>query len=252
MKVFQRVAVGAVLALFGCLAIAQDETDPTIEEIPEPPKWERSLDFGLSGASGNTDTQDIYASFKAHKATDRFTIDLIATYRKSESDGDDTDNRLYTQGRYTWLFADSKWGLFAQGSLEIDRFKSWDERVTGAAGPSYRFIGNDKTFLEGRVGFGFVAILGGDTDDEVDPELILGSSCRHKFNDQWSLTANAELLPNLNDTSEYRFLGDVGIEYSLAESWSIKAGIEEVFDSDPGAGTDESDFYYFLALSAKF
>jgi len=250
---FRLIALPVALACTAGVALAQDEAAPDEIKVPEPPKWERSLDFGLSGASGNTDTQDIYAAFNAHKATDQATIDFVATYRKSESDGDDTSNRFFMQGRYTWILDDSKWGLFADGSFEIDRFQVWDQRISAHVGPSYRFIDNDKTFLEGRVGFGAVGTYGGNgRDDMTDPELDIGASFRHKFNDKLSMTANADLLPNLNETSEYRFLGDAGIEYSLAESWSLKAGVQEVFDSNPGPGFDESDFYYFVALSAKF
>ncbi len=252
MNVFRFVTLSAALAITGA-AIAQDEAAPGEVEVPEPPKWERSLDFGLSGASGNTDTQDIYAAFNAHKATDKATIDFVALYRKSESDGSDTSNRFFTQGRYTWILNESKWGIFADASFEVDRFQVWDQRISAHVGPAYRFIDNEKTYLEGRVGIGVVGTYGGSgRDDNTDPEAIIGASFRHKFNDKLSMTANAEYLPNLDDTGEYRFLGDAGIEYSLAEAWSLKAGVREVFDSNPGTGFDESDFYYFVALAAKF
>ena len=253
MNIVRLFALPAALAITGSAVLAQDkDAAPSEVEVPELPKWERSLDFSLTGASGNTDMQDIYTAINAHRATDRSTIDFVATYRKSESDGEDTANRLFVQGRYTWLFTDSKWGVFAQGSFEINRFQNWDQRLTAATGPSHRFIDNGKTFLEGRVGVGFVGTYGEDRDDQTDPEASIGATLRHKINGKLSFTANAELLPNLDDTSEFRFLGDAGLEYSLAESWSLKAGVQEVFDSNPGAGFEESDFYYFVALSAKF
>ena len=252
-KAFRLLIVPAALACVTGAALAQDEAAPGDIEVPEPPKWERSLDFGLSGASGNTDTQDIYAAFNAHKATEQATIDFIATYRKSQNDGQDTSNRFFTQGRYTWIFEDSKWGLFAGGTFELDRFQIWDQRISAHVGPSYRFIDNDKTFLDARLGVGVVGTYGGSgRDDMTDPEAILAASFRHKFNDKLSLAANADLLPNLEDTSEFRFLGDLGVEYSLAESWALKVGIQEVYDSNPGAGFKKSDFYYFAALSVKF
>lgn len=250
MNRFKCIMLPVAFAISGA-ALAQDEAAPGEIEIPEPPKWERSLDFGLSGSSGNTDTQDILAAFNAHKATDEATIDFVATYRLSESDGDETANRFFTQGRYTWIFEDSKWGLFADASFEIDRFKDWDQRIAAHAGPAYRFIDNDTTFLEGRVGAGVVGTFGGDADDDVSPEGLIGASFRHKFNEQWSMVANAEYLPNLEE-SGYRFLGDAAVEYSLADEWSLKAGVREVYDSDPAAGFDKSDFYYYLALAAKF
>ncbi|MCB9838714.1 MAG: DUF481 domain-containing protein [Phycisphaeraceae bacterium] len=242
----------AALCIASGSALAQDAADPGTVEIPEPPKWERSLDFGLSGASGNTDTQNLYAAFNAHKATDKATIDFLAEYRKSENNGNDTANRFYTKGRYTWILDDSKWGIFVQGSFEDDQFQAWDQRITAAVGPSYRFIDDEKTYLEGRVGFGVVGTYGGTRDDKTDPELDFGASLRHKFNDKLSMTANLDVLPNLNDTGEYRLLADAGIEYSLAEAWSLKGGVAEVYDSNPGTGFDKGDFYYFLTLSAKF
>lgn len=250
MNRFKAIALPIALGCAAGVALAQDEAPGDIE-VPEPPKWERSLDFGLSGASGNTDTQDLLAAFTAHKATEKATIDFIATYRKSESNGSDTANRFFAQGRYTWIINESKWGIFADGSFEVDRFQAWDQRIAGHVGPSYRFIDNDKTFLEARAGIGAVGTFGGSADDDVSPEGLLGASLRHKFNDKLSLVANAEYLPNLEE-SEYRFLADAAIEYSLAEEWSLKAGVRDIFDSDPGAGFDDNDFYYYVALSAKF
>jgi putative salt-induced outer membrane protein len=253
MNKFHLFALPVVLACACGVAVAQDEAAAGDTEVPELPKWERSLDFGLSGASGNTDNQDIYAAFNAHKATDKATIDFNAMYRKSESDGSDTANRLAVKGRYTWILGDSKWGIFADASFEDDNFQIWDQRLSAHVGPAYRFIDNDKTFLEGRVGVGFVGTYGGTgRDDTTDPEALIGATLRHKFANDLSFVANAELLPNLDDTDEFRFLGDAAIEYSLAESWALKAGIQEVYDSNPGAGFEKSDFYYFVALAAKF
>ncbi len=237
-------------------AIAQDSdknSDATIQiEVPEPPKWDRSLDFGLTGSTGNTVEQDINIAFNAHRITSKSTYDLAATYRLSTSDGEETDNRLYVTVRGTWLFTDSKWGIFTQSSADIDRFKAWDQRFTGHAGLSYRIIENDKTFFEGRAGIGGVWTIGSEFDDKIDPEGIIGATLRHQFTEKLSFLANAEYLPNLNDTGEYRFLGNAEIKYSLSESWSLKAGIEEVFDSDPDAGDEESDFYYTFKLSWNF
>jgi len=65
------------------------------------------------------------------------------------------------------------------------------------------------------------------------------------------MVANAEYLPNLEE-SGYRFLGDAAVEYKLADEWSLKAGVRQVYDSDPAPGFDKSDFYYYVALAAKF
>ncbi len=248
--------VFAATATSTLAAIAQDSNSnnesATEVEIPEPPKWNRSLDFGLSGSTGNTVEQDINLAFSAHKITPKSTYDFVATYRLSTDDGEETDNRLYLTGRRTWLFTDSKWGIFTQSSADIDRFKAWDQRFTGHAGLSYRIIDDTKTFFEGRAGIGGVWTIGSEFDDKIDPEGIIGATLRHQFTEKLSFLANAEYLPNLNDTGEYRFLGNAEIKYSLSESWSLKAGIEEVFDSDPDAGDEESDFYYTFKLAWNF
>lgn len=246
------MALGAVLALFGGAAIAQDELGPAVADIPEPPMWERSLDFGLTGSTGNTVEQDINIAFKAHKATDTSTNDFVATYRLSTSDNEETDNRFYATGRRTWLFTDSKWGIFAQGSADFDRFKAWDQRITGHGGLSYRVFQNDKTFFEARAGVGGVWTSGNDFDTETDPEGIIGLALRHKFNDKWSLKAGAQYFPNLKETNEYRYQYDVTLEYALSDSWSFKAGIEDFFDSSPDPGDKSDDFYYSFKLAWKF
>jgi putative salt-induced outer membrane protein YdiY len=249
-NVFRQLALGAVLALFGSAAIAQEEVGPAIADIPEPPKWERSLDFGIVGSTGNTVERDINLAFEAHKATDTNTNDITASYRLSSTDNKETDNRLYGTGRRTWLFTDSKWGIFTQGSADIDRFKAWDQRITGHAGLSYRIFQNDKTFFEARAGG--IWTSGTDFDTETDPEGVLGVSLRHQFNEKWSLKAGAQYFPNLKETNQYRYQYDVSLDYALSETWSFRAGIEDIFDSSPDPGDEADDFYYTFKLAWKF
>jgi len=239
------------------LAVAQDNSQPDadateVEAVPEPPEWESSLTIGLSGASGNTDNQDFYAAFSAIKNTDAANLEFKADYRRSEEDNETTEDRFYALGRYTWKFTDSKWGIYAQATLEHDRFKSWDERITVSVGPSYRFIDNEKTYLEGRAGVGVVGTYGGDAPDDTDLEALLGVTLRHKFTEKFSFKGTVDLFPNLSESGEYRLIGDASIEYKMSETWALTAGVQDIYDSDPELGDEKNDFYYYIALSLTF
>ena len=269
-------AAAMALSAIAGLAHAQDATNEgkapaTIEqdpaaEAPEPlegPKpfkllpdpWAGSIDAGVVGSSGNTDN----LSVRVNAAAERIIEDveetrLFATFFYQQDDGEDTENRFETGIRHDWLLPDSKWRYFARAGYEYDEFQNWDHRIVAGGGLGYEFINNDTTTLVGRAGLQAAWELGGDGGDRFTPEGILGIDFEHQLTERQKIFFTGDYLPALDDFFRYRAVAKAGWEIMLDPEANLylRAGIEDRYDSSPGADTKRNDLDYFITVGTTF
>lgn len=266
-----RLALLATLAAAAGLSRADDAADAGLRldlddppaadpNAPPPPPaeadtpwskgWKGTVDLGLNGSSGNSETLNFRGAAGTRRTTDRYDTfgDIIFTY--SQDDGNQTANRLEANGRNDWIIPDSKWVIFADAKFEYDEFTDYDVRISGHAGAGYKFIKTDKDDLLGRIGVGAYKEFGSATN-EIVPEGVLGVDYSHKFTDRQSFVFTGNFYPALNDFGPYRF--DLAAAYQFLvdpdSNLAFKVGIEDRYDSTPGAGFKRNDFDYFLSLA---
>lgn len=233
-------------------------------EPPEPtepaPKlsfwngWKRTVDLGVIGSDGNSETFGARGAFGMQRTTDYMETTVGLSYVYSSDNGEKTKSRGELTGRNDWFFGkESRWGFFAEGKAEYDEFQDWDWRLSGFIGPSYAFIRNEKTLLRGRVGVGGSYELGGD-DNGFQPELLLGLDFEHAFNDRNKVFATVEYLPSLSEFPEYRLNSKAGWEILVDEKSgaNLKLGVVDRYDSNPGDGFKKNDIEYFVTLGWAF
>lgn len=216
--------------------------------------WTRTVDLGVLGSDGNTETFGARAAVGAVRKTDYMETTVGLSYVYNTDNGEKTKSRGELTARNDWLFgAESRWGFFAEGKVEYDEFQDWDWRISGFVGPSYAFIRNDKTLLRGRVGAGGAYEIGGD-DEGFEPELLFGLDFEHKLNDRNKLFASAEYIPSLSDFPDYRANAKAGWEILVDEAtnMNLKLGVTDRYDSNPGEGFKKNDVEYFITLGWAF
>lgn len=234
------------------LSIAQPAADP-IEPAEPPAVWSGRFELGANGASGNSDTTSIYAALgvKREAPLSTFTDDL--SYRLATDDGATTTNRFFNRARYERRLAeDGRWSWFAQTSQEVDEFKDYDLRLSGSGGVGYDAIQTERTTLSLYAGAGAAREFGG-TDDNLNPFALVGAAYSHRLNGRVSLSAGGEFEPRLDDAGEFRLRGKAALDVDLNESGSLKLslGVEDEFDSDPGAA-QKNDVYYYASIVYAF
>jgi putative salt-induced outer membrane protein YdiY len=236
--------------------------DAAIEDAPAapPPKlsfwtgWKRTVDLGILGAEGNTESFGARAALGAQRKTEYMETTVGLSYVYSSDNGEKTKSRGELTGRNDWLFGkDSRWGVFAEAKLEYDEFQDWDWRLSGFVGPSYAFIRNEKTLLRGRVGAGGTYEIGGDNEG-FEPSLLIGLDYEHQLNARNKLFASAEYLPSLSDFPDYRANAKAGWEVLVDEksNMNLKLGVADRYDSNPGEGIEKNDIEYFVTLGWGF
>ncbi len=257
------VACGALVCAAPVLGQDQPAAPPPPEapapEAPPPQKtwlegWERSVDLGINGASGNTENFNFRTRLGLNRKTEATDTKIHFLYILESQDGDNSENRGEFFARNDWLFKDSPWLIFAQGLLEYDEFEAWDWRLTLAGGLGYRFIDTEKDTLIGRVGLAVRREWGGP-DDDWHPEALFGGDYEHRFAKHHKLFATGDFFLALDDDyPDYRFIVKAGYEILLSEKskMTLKLGIEDEYDQSPGAGFRRNDFRYFATLGWVF
>ena len=229
------------------------EKKPEAEAKSKPkPVWSGSIETGVNGSTGNTELQRARLNFDAKRKKEGETLDLRFRYQAAQTRGETSENRLFGRAKNDWATAKAKWRVFVEGSVERDQFLDFDWRLTGNSGLSFDAIKNDKTSLTFRGGLGGSIEFGSDKDG-FDPEGTIAFELRHKINKNMSLTANGELIPDLNDTGEFRTRIYSAVDTNLDETgkWKLRIGIEDRYESNP-TRAKKNDFDYFVSVVYRF
>lgn len=228
-------------------------------ETPEPgpgvppAKWSGRVEAGLNGSTGNTNLSNFRAAASARRESESMIFDISASYRLTRRDGDESQNRLFSQARNEWRIPNTNWRyIFVQGSLELDRFRDYDARLAGTVGVGYQLIDQEKMSLVGRVGLGAAQEFGGPNGD-VQPEAFAALEFRRELNDRMRLRAAAEIFPDLIDFGEFRSRVDGSLEIDLdnSASWRLRLGFENRYETNSGRA-EPNDFDYFASLVYSF
>jgi putative salt-induced outer membrane protein YdiY len=225
-------------------AMSPDDGKP----IVLPKIWEGSLEIGINGTDGNSETLNLRGGGKAKRKTDRNMFSIGLDYHENRNGRIKTASRAFLDARDEVLFPDSPWTCFVHSTSDYDEFAAFDLRVAADVGVGYRFIKSDATSLLGRFGSGFSHEIGG-VDDRYVPEGVFGMEFEHKFNCRHKLTLSTEYMPDWTNFDDYRLHSKAGWEIVLDEvrHLSMKLGVLDRYDSTPH-GKKPNDLEYSLML----
>jgi putative salt-induced outer membrane protein YdiY len=211
--------------------------------------WNGSVEVGLNGSTGNTETTNLRAGVKGERKTDLRVTTASLLYTWAQENSENTKNRLEAGARNDWIFAkESRWRYYLAGTYEYDQFQDWTQRVTGTNGVGYAFIQSDKTLLLGRAGVGAYKEFGG-SDNRVHPEGNLGVDLEYKISERQKLTFSADYYPDFLELTNYRATAKGAWEVLVDEEMkmSLKVGFEDRYDPTPN-GNKRNDLDYFAML----
>jgi putative salt-induced outer membrane protein YdiY len=214
--------------------------------------WEGSVELGLSGTEGNSETFNVRAGLKAKHTTPRLARTVELTSIQKSAAGVTTANTALLDGRLEWPMPDSRWNYYMHGLVEYDQFKAFEYRVSADTGFGYEFIQNPATTLMGRAGLSASQEIGG-SEDELIPELALGGEFKHKFNPTHSIHAKVDYFPDVTDFNDFRLNSQAGWQMALSSAWglSLKLSVIDRYDSTP-QGRKPNDLDYSTLLLWQF
>ncbi len=222
--------------------------------------WTRSVEVGLTGASGNTENFNLRAIFQTERETDTLRTLFRARSLYAKDGSDISENNALARGENDWLYPGERYFTFVFGVYEFDEFQDWDTRLQLFGGLGYDFLkerallenGQDRATLKGRLGAGVTREFGGNDDTWV-PEGLIGLDFVWEINDRNTFAAGTEIFPALDDFGEVRTVSYVSHDVLLAEKADVRlrVGIEHEYDSNSG-DAKENDVKYFITILATF
>jgi len=258
MRVLSLVLAAAAALSVSSPSLAQDKATEVLKESDTSfwSAWKRSAEIGVNGSAGNSENFNVRAGLSTERKTDQLATSAGIRYSYATSDGTRSANRGEAFARNDWILKDPRWRVFAKGGLEYDEFQDWKWRLNGAAGLGYSFVQRDSFEWIGRVGPAFSWTLqGSDPNPKFTPELDLGTDLMWKITERQKLTFSADYYPALDDfPSAYRVVAKAAYEVLVdpETNMSLKMGVEDRYQSQPGGNRKKNDVDYFLLLVWSF
>lgn len=216
-----------------------------------PPGWEKSVEIGLNGSSGTSDTMSIRAGTSMKLATDARKAKFDIYHNRTHANGVQTQNNSNVNFRHEWLRPESAWTLFIQSQLYHDEFQAFDLNLNLNSGFGYRFLDEEWIELTARVGSGASREFGG-RDDVWVAEAQFGMDFEEQISDTQKFYANVDYFPEWENFGRFRLTAEMGWEVRLTvpSNTSLKIAATDRFDSDPD-GTSPHNLNYSVVLLWK-
>ena len=202
-------------------------------KTPEGKKiWERSVELGIDGSDGNSNTFNIRfgADMKRKTELEKFKFDF--DYYKAESNREETANQAFLDLRYERQLRQSRLNWFLNGNIEHDAFKIYDLRLTINTGAGYRLIHEEKSTLTVRFGAGASHEIGGPEPVYI-PELVYGVELDHQLTERQKIGFHCDYFPDVSDFRRYRIDAKASWQVLLdqASNLSLKLSAHDRYDA---------------------
>jgi putative salt-induced outer membrane protein YdiY len=134
---------GLLELLLGSALLAVAAGPARAQEEAAPDRWDGLFELGFSGATGNTSLAVLTTGFRIkHLQIERYELELSASYRYGESEGDVVARSMKGGLSYD-LHPENAWSPFAFVDAERDAFRRIDVRTNAGAGVKRTFVNND-------------------------------------------------------------------------------------------------------------
>lgn len=225
---------------------------PLPPPLPLPKLWCGGVEFGLSGSEGNAQNFKMRLAGNAKRTTpdDIFSLDTLYTF--AEVAGRRNENRWLSNGRYEWLFRDTPWSVYTDGSLELNEFRPYDFRVASHVGLGYQFVKTASCSIRGRAGAGASREFGGPAEEWI-PEAQLGGDFEFRLSGRQKIVGSVDYYPDIGEWGKFRIVAKASYEILVDPDWNVtlKFGAQDIYDNHSRGGKF-NDLDYFATLLWKF
>jgi len=239
------------LSIAGCVLIAAVQTSTA--QAPTPvtqPAWDTSAALGLTVTRGNSDTLLFTGNILTGKKWDQNELAFGADATYGENNSVKNAESLRGFGQYNRLFTERLYGYMRLEALH-DSIADIEYRLTLSPGVGYYFIKNETTRLSGEAGPGFIYEKQGDNSRGY-VTLRLAERFDHKLNDRAKIWQSVEILPQVDNFSNYIVNSELGVETSLTKKLSLRTYVQDTYDNEPAPGREKNDLKLVAAMAYKF
>jgi len=222
-----------------------------IEKNPAP--FQGQIDFKLSGASGNSETQSssLGSRFQWNDTSTQF---IVLKYNYARSFDIKSKDNSFMHYRY---IVNPKLKITSEYFLQLEEneFTLLKLRTLFGAGLRFSLLNNNKSH-QIRFGLGLFRSKEkiDDTNDTIDELNRLNTylTYQYKIKDSIHLLSTTYYQPDIDNTSDYRILEQLSLEFTISKSFVYYLTMDMSYDSDPVIALDELDKGYKSGIKYKF
>lgn len=253
-------SIGLILSIlcmftsFSAQAIVSMQTLHLDEPVPG---WQAGLDFGLSGAAGNTEKFRVSGGallLNHHKKVTHY-LNLKTLY--GESSGVEDENKSFLHIRRIQHLSDRwAWELF--GQTENNQFARLNLRVLAGTGGRYQVLETKKHKLLLGVGayYSVEDIEDRATDTEGGKHQKVKGNLyviyKRELPNGASFVSTTYAQPVLNKINDFRVLENASLKFKLTENTNFKFSLEMAYDSEPPSSVKKMDLTYSTGIELSF
>lgn len=223
---------------------------------PPPPKiWSGGAEVGTNGATGNSEVFNLRAGFNATRktASNVFASDFLYTFTRN--DGVTTQQQALLNARDEFLFAGSPWSAFASTNIEYDELRAFRFLVGVYGGVGRVLVDDERITWRVRAGAGAVRRIGRDgAMSDWTPEALFGTDFTYRMDDRQSFIASLDYYPRLDKFEQFRVRARAAYQIILhrATGTTLRLGVQDRYDSNPGGTAKRNDLNYYATLGFTF
>jgi len=202
-------------------------------EEPADKKWKDEAEFLFVQTGGNTDVRTL--AFK-NMLEYKFSKPLIGVWNISvldtETDGEQTAERYYTDLRMDYLFTEH-WYAYVLGTWMKDKFAGFDSRYTLGPGAGYKILIGPKHFLLAEAGLAYASEDYVVEEDENFAEGRAFGKYEYAFTEKNRFSLASEYLQDFDDSSNYKSNSEAAVISALTDILSLKVSYELRYQNRP-------------------
>lgn len=229
------IVTGLILAL-GALPLLAQET-----EEEEEPLWAGSLGLAWVATSGNTDTTTLGLNFALDRKPEPWGLELVARGNRADDSGVTTAENYLVSARAVRKLS-TRWDAFGGLAWAKDPFAGFDSQTVASAGAIYTAIDSKRMLLSFDMGLAYT------WEDRVPPAEdvnfaggLLGLSWEWKLGANSKFTERLVVLPNFDDTDDWRLQSLTAIESAINDWLALRLGFDLRYRNQPIDDADSTD-----------
>ncbi len=212
--------------------------------------WKRSIEAGLSTASGNRDILRYDGSVGAAKETEENYLFMEIGGRYGESDGETDAANATAEAKYQHKLTERNYAAL-DGNARHDEIADLSYRVRGSLSLGRHFVWSEWIVLSAEAGPGYVAEKkGGEKEGFMAGRVA--EYLEILVADNLQLWQSAEWVQNVEDSAVYFVNAEVGLEAVLTGNLDLRFSVEDAYDNQPAEDKVANDVTTKTALVWKF
>lgn len=213
----------------------------------DEPGWQGKAAAGLNLTKGNSDTTGLNLEVKAERKEEKHDISLGALFAYGESDGEATEENAKAFVQYNRLITEKAY-LYANCEIAYDSVASLDYRFIAGPGIGYYLLKDENQTLGIEVGASYVSEQV-RADSKTDAfALRVTQRYERALSKTAKISATVEYLPELDDFGTFLLNAELGVETAISGRFSLRAVVQDRYDSDPAADVEENDVTVKMTL----